>query len=76
MTTADIEGGKKNLAVYVENFYRVKREQLSGHAETPVTIDPQKVAGEARAYMDSERTKGHIISTTDAVAHVLERHGQ
>ena len=76
MGEADIEAGKKNLGVYLENFYRTKREQLSGHPAPPVAIDPQKVASEARAYLDSERDKGRIISATDAVGHVLERHGQ
>ena len=75
MRAADIEAGKKHLAEYLENFYRVKREKLSGHPATPVAIDPQKVAAEARACMDMERAKGRVISTTEAVRRVLQKRG-
>ncbi len=73
MRTVDLEAGAKNLGEYLEEFYRVKREKLSGHPARPAAIDPLKVAAEARAYMDAECAKGHEISATEAVAHVLAK---
>jgi hypothetical protein len=71
MKAADLEAGMKNLDEYLTTFYRVKREKLSGQPAPPAPIDPQRVGAEARRYMDAELAKGHQISATEAVGHVL-----
>ncbi len=71
MKDADIEAGKKNLAEYLTNFYGPQQQMLSRQPVTPVAIDPPKIAVKAKEYQSAERAKGHEVSATEAVEHIL-----
>jgi hypothetical protein len=75
-TDSDATASQAKLDQFLTSFYATPRQELSGQPAPSAPIDPPQVAAVAQLHLEAERRKGNVISTTEAVAYILEQRRQ